>query len=152
MHDVFVPDHFKTREMCNEKMRTMPEAFFLIPDHFKIQKMRKKTVEKNPHMLRYVPDHLKAQEMRNKAVMGDRSSLEYVPDWFVIQQQIELWVYDDEYYDDDEIIEWSAEHEKRKAQKAKIKEHLMTIARHPSRWRYRCVPEDEKKQTEKLRK
>ena len=40
------------------------------------------------------------------AVMEDPSSLEYVPDWFVTQQQIELWDDDDEYYDDDKIIEW----------------------------------------------
>ena len=38
--------------------------------------------------------------------MEDPSSLEYVPDWFVTQQQIELWDDDDEYYDDDKIIEW----------------------------------------------
>ena len=40
------------------------------------------------------------------AVMEDPSSLEYVSDWFVTQQQIELWDDDDEYYDDDKIIEW----------------------------------------------
>ena len=40
--------------------------------------------------------------------------------------------------------------EKRKAQKAKIKENLLSIAWHPSRWWDWCVPEDEKKETEKL--
>ena len=29
-----------------------------------------------------------------------------VPDWFVTQEQIEIWAADDEYCDDDEIIEW----------------------------------------------
>ena len=33
---------------------------------------------------------------------------------------------------------------------AKIKEELMPIAWHPLRWWDRCVPEDEKKETEKL--
>ena len=39
---------------------------------------------------------------------------------------------------------------KRRAQKAKIKEELMPIAWHPPRWWDWCVPEDEKKETEKL--
>ena len=39
---------------------------------------------------------------------------------------------------------------KRKAQKAKIKEELLPIAWHPLRWWDWCVPEDEKRETEKL--
>ena len=39
---------------------------------------------------------------------------------------------------------------KRRAQKAKIKEELMPIAWHPPRWWDWCIPEDEKKETEKL--
>ena len=42
--------------------------------------------------------------------------------------------------------EWN----KRKAQKAQIKKELMSIAWHPSRWWDWCVPEDEKKETEKI--
>ena len=38
----------------------------------------------------------------------------------------------------------------RKAQKAKIKEELLPIAWHPLRWWDWCVPEDEKRETEKL--
>ena len=39
---------------------------------------------------------------------------------------------------------------KQKAQKAKIKEELLPIAWHPSRWWNWCVSEDEKKEREKL--
>ena len=39
---------------------------------------------------------------------------------------------------------------KRKLQKAKIKEELLPIAWHPSRWWDWCIPEDKKKETEKL--
>ena len=39
---------------------------------------------------------------------------------------------------------------KRKAQKAKIKEELLPIAWHPLTWWDWCVPEDEKRETEKL--
>ena len=49
---------------------------------------------------------------------------------------------------DNEINEWYEGHQKRKAQKAKIKDELMPIAWHPSRWWDWCVPKDEKKETE----
>ena len=57
---------------------------------------------------------------------------------------------DDEYCDDDydELIEWYEAYQKRKAQKALIKEELIPIAWHPSRWWNWCIPEDEKKETE----
>ena len=42
--------------------------------------------------------------------------LEYVPDWFVKQQQIDLWDNDDDYYDDDKLIEWYEGHQKLKTQ------------------------------------
>ena len=64
---LFVPDHFWTQEMCNEIMRTMPDAFHHIPDRFKTQKIR------------------------DKALKEDSSSLQFVLDWFVTQEQIDLW-------------------------------------------------------------
>ena len=66
------------------------------------------------------------------------------------QQQVNMW-YDD-YYNDgdyDEIIGWHNGYQKHKAQRAQIKEELMPIAWHPSRWRHWHVPKDKKK-TEKL--
>ena len=39
---------------------------------------------------------------------------------------------------------------KGKTQNAKVKEDLLPIAWHPSRWWHWCVPNDEKKETEKL--
>ena len=44
--------------------------------------------------------------MCDDAVEGDPYSLLFVPDWFVTQQQIKIWRYDDEYCDDDELIKW----------------------------------------------
>ena len=57
-----------------------------------------------------------------------------------------------EFTDDDEdnLFEWYDGYKKRKAQKASIKEQLLPIAWHPSRYWDSCVPEDEKKKTEKL--
>ena len=44
----YVPDQYKTQEMCEEAMPVRPVAFFLIPDHSKTQLMRDKTVELDP--------------------------------------------------------------------------------------------------------
>ena len=63
-------------------------------------------------------------------------------------QQIGPW--DNEDDDVDEIVKWYDGYQKRKAQKAQIKEELMPLVWHPSRWWNWYVPEDEKKETEKL--
>ena len=57
----------------------------------------------------------------------------------------------DDYDDEDNFFDWYGGYQKGKAQKTSIKEELMPIARHPSRWWDWCVPEDEKQETEKLR-
>ena len=64
-------------------------------------------------------------------------------------QQIRLWC--DHHYccNDDSLIRWYEDHKKRKAQKASIKEELLPIAWHPSRYWDWCVPEDENKEIEK---
>ena len=87
-----------------------------------------KAVEVDPWQLYHVPDHFKTQEICDVAVREDPSSLTYVPYWFITQQQIGLW-------GDDEVNEWHNGYRKRKAQKAKIKEELIPISPHSSRWR-----------------
>ena len=76
--------------------------------------------------------------------------LRYVPDWFVTDRQIKIWHDNDEYCNDDKLIEWYNGYKKRRAQKASIKEELLPIAWHPSKWQDRCVSEDEKQGIEKL--
>ena len=68
--------------------------------------------------------------------------LEHVPDWFLTQEQIDPW--------DDGLHNWHENYQRRKAQKASIKDEVMPIAWHPSRWWNWCVSEDEKNETEKL--
>ena len=51
---------------------------------------------------------------------------------------------------DDKLIEWFDGYQKRKAQKAKIKEELSPIVWYPSKWWDWCISEDEKKEAEKL--
>ena len=89
--------------MCNEIMRTMPEAFHCIPYRFKTQKTCDKAFEE------------------------DLFPLKFIPDWFVRPQQENLWYVD--YYDDDgghwdnddEAPGWYEGYQKQKTQKAKNK-------------------------------
>ena len=66
--------------------------------------------------------------------------LEYVPDWFITQEMCgdygNSWVISD--------------YLKRKKEKQQIKEELMPITWHPSRYFDWCVDEDEKEFLEKL--
>ena len=91
----------------------------------------------------------KTQEMCDKAVRRKPWLLEYVPDWFVTQEQLKLW-HDDDDCDDDELIEWYEGYQKTEGPESTKKEELLPTAWHPPRrWNW-CVPEDEKKQMEKL--
>ena len=105
--------------------------------------------------MQLIPDHFKAQEICDKAVRGDSSSLQFVPVWFVTREGVHMWY--DNYCDDDgdywftkgdedhKFFECYDGYKKRKAQKAKIKDELMPIVWHPSRWWDWCVAENEKK-------
>ena len=64
--------------------------------------------------------------MCERAVQKDLCLLEYVPDWFVTPGQIKFWRDDDEYCNDNRMIECFKGCKKRKAQKASIKEELFT--------------------------
>ena len=47
------------------------------------------------------------------------------------QQHIDLWDDNDDYFDDDKLIEWYEDHKKRKGQNALIKEEILPIAWDP---------------------
>ena len=64
--------------------------------------------------------------------------LKYVPGWFVTQKQIKFW-HDEAYYWNDNYLIWYDGYKKHKAQKAKIKEELLLITWHPSRWWDWCM-------------
>ena len=147
-HLTFLPDRLKTKGMCKRVVEKYPYSLECVPDHFKTGEMYLEAVHKNPYTLRHVPDQFKTKEICNKAVKKNPSSLQYVPDYFLMQQQVKLWRNNSDFYY--RLIEWYEGHKKRKAQKASIKEELMPIVWHPSTWWDWCVPEDEKKETEKL--
>ena len=93
-----------------------------------------KAVEKFPWSLEHVPYNFKTQEMCDDAVRDYLFPLQYVPDWFVTQQQLNLWHDYDYLYNDDKLIEWYDGYKKRKAQKASVKEELISITWHPSKY------------------
>ena len=134
--------------MYEKAVEEDPRMMRYVPNDFKFQGMCEKTVEKYPWSLEYVPDNLKTQGMCNEVaqkipvVQKIPYLLKYVPDWFVTQQQIKIW--------HSGLDKWYDGYQRRKAQKAKIKDELLPIAWNPSRWWDWCVPDDEKKETEKL--
>ena len=94
-------------------------------DYLKDQGICEWVLYENPRMLEYVPDHFKTREICNDVVMEDPLLLRHVPDWFVLQEQLRQC---DDYYDANGYIKWYDGYQKRKAQKAKIKQELMPIA------------------------
>ena len=125
--------------MCNEVVHIDSRSLEFIPDHFKTKEMSNEAVEADPYILKYVPVYLRTQEICIKAVENYLCPLKFVPDHFKIREMCERAV---------EVIEWYDGLKKRKAKKAQIKEELMPLAWHTSRWWNWCVPEDEKKETE----
>ena len=130
-----------------------------IPDYSKAQEIYNEAVSNSCWLIGHVPDNFKTQKMCDKAIKDDPSFLQFIPDWFVTTEGTDMWC--DDYYDgkdkfieftddEDNFIEWYDGYKKRKAQKASIKEELLPIAWHPSRYWDWCMPEDKKKETEKL--
>ena len=143
-----VPDQYKTQEMCDKAVCVDPWSLGDVTDNLKTQGMCMKAFWEEPYTLECVPDQYITRGMHNEVVCGRPRLLKYMPDWFVTQEDEALW--HDYVYSDEGLIKWYDGYQKRKAQKVSIKEELMPIAWHPSRWWDWCVPEDKKKETEKL--
>ena len=96
--------------------------------------MCNEAVQTHPLMIEHVPDQFVTQEMYNKAVNKSPCVL-----W--CYERYVLWCYEG-------YVLWYKGYQQCKAQKAKIKEELMSVAWHPDRWWNWCVPEHEKKELE----
>ena len=95
-----------------------------VPDHFKTEEMCNRAVYDCPWMLGEVSDHLKTREICNEAVGRHLCLLEHISDWFITRQEIKIWHDDDYWHEDDVIIKWYQGCKKHKDQKVKIKEEL----------------------------
>ena len=72
-------------------------------------------------VLKKVDKVLKTRGMCIKAVEKYLWLLKYVPDYFVTHEQIKIWHDNDDYCNDDELIEWYKGYQKHRAHKAQIK-------------------------------
>ena len=144
--------------MCQKAVKDEPVTLEYVQDHLKTEEICKEDVRREPNTPRYVPDNLKTQGMCDQAVKDESFSLQFVPDRFITREWVDMW-YDD-YYDDDgghwddadedKFFEWYDGYKKRKAQKASIKQELLPIAWHPSRYWDWCMSEDKKSDAERL--
>ena len=64
----FVPDQFKTQEICNRAVQSDPWVLRYVPDQFKTQEMCNRAMQRDPWMIEHVPDHFITQKMCNEAV------------------------------------------------------------------------------------
>ena len=101
--------------MCQRAFEEKPCTLKFVPDHLRTKKMCERDVEEKPCILKFVPDPLKIQKRCDAAVEKDPWLVKYVPDWFITKEH-------------HRVCHGRQEREKRKAQKAKIKEELLPIA------------------------
>ena len=71
-----------------------------VPDHLKTRGMCNKAVDWDLYLLRYVPDHFKTQKMCEGVVKRVPPMLRHVLDWFVTRTWIDMWCDDDDLYDE----------------------------------------------------
>ena len=116
--------------MCKEAVHREPYTLKHVHDHLKTQEMCEDVIHFKPEEIFLIPDCFKTQEMCIRAVKAGPWQLYNVPDWFVVLQEMLCEDFDDNDY----LIKWRNEYQKRKAQKASIKEELLPIAWHPLIW------------------
>ena len=79
-------------------------------------------------LLAYVPGHFKTRKVCDRAVRKERLFLLFVPDCFMTQQQVKYLQDDIDDWYNNKLTEWYDGYQKRKAQKARIKEEFLSIA------------------------
>ena len=84
----FVPDNFKTQEMCKDAFNKNILNLMFVPDHFKTREMCNKAVTEKPEMLMFVPDNFKTQEMCEDAFNRYLPNAIFVPEYFRTKDMI----------------------------------------------------------------
>ena len=119
---VYVPDHFKPEEMCNDDVEKDPYRLGDVPVRYRTAKLCQKIVKLYPGALMHVPDrlyytpnHFKTQKMCDDVVQRHPCYLLGVPNYFVASQQIKIWR-DNDYRDDEDVIRWYEGYQRRRPQ------------------------------------
>ena len=104
----YVPGVKEAHDEAVAHRRRLPPWIYLI-------RIKAKDVDIEPRFLPFVPDCFKTREMCEKAVKKYLWLLKYVPEWFETPQQIKIWHNNNDYCNNDELIEWYKGYQKRKA-------------------------------------
>ena len=60
----YVPDYFRTQEMCERTVEKGSWSLVHVSDQYKTREMCNKAVKKNPWLLEYVPNNFKKTKMK----------------------------------------------------------------------------------------
>ena len=82
----FIPDHFKTKHMCNYAVKKLPFVIRYVPDQYKTKKMCNRVILEKGGTLKSAPNRYKTKEMCNKAVDNYAHALEFVSDRYKTQE------------------------------------------------------------------
>ena len=66
----YVPDEYKTQEMCNNTAIRNAMMIKYVPQQYKTQEMCGRAVAEERWVLRYMPDHYKTQEISEQLRRG----------------------------------------------------------------------------------
>ena len=80
----------RLKKKCDKGFNKSFLAFFYIPDQYKTQEVCSSIIPDDPFSLRHVLDQYKTQKMCDKAVDDCLAALKFVPDWFVASKMIKI--------------------------------------------------------------
>ena len=84
----YIPDCYKTQEMCDEVVNRCFFEFDSIPDRYKTQEMCDRVGSVDPFFDSNCPDIYKTQRMYDEVVDNYLATLKFIPDWFVTSKMI----------------------------------------------------------------
>ena len=84
----FVPEYYKTQEICVKAVNRCFFAFGSIPDQYKSQEICDIFVSLYPFLIVYCPDKYITQKMCDEALDDSLTALKLIFDWFVTSKMI----------------------------------------------------------------
>ena len=79
----YVPNCYKTQEMCVKAVNKCFFGFDSIPDPYKTREMCDRVVSEDPFLIVYCPDKYKTERMCDGAVDDCLAALKFISDWIV---------------------------------------------------------------------
>ena len=82
----YVPDEYKTRQICDKAILENDETLKSVPDCYKNQEMCNKAVDNYTDALEFVPECYKTQKKCDKAVNTYPCTIKFVPECVMTQE------------------------------------------------------------------